>query len=348
MADPFTTALIAGTLGNIVGAGAQAGGQFLTGKSLELDEEQRRRLRELERMAAEGELGLTPSQREAYYTQVLTPVQAAEREALARFGATQQIGDIGQGAAFRQQQALKEGSEMQRQQAAQVVAQQERAAAEQQDQERLRLKEQERRAADMQRQAALTFLGGTGAAVAQAAGKQAEKAMAEELLKKRLDAMTKGDIIITDDTQDMFGISKEEPIPPVQYTPPSGRSRAEIAAEENPMLAAQAILAGTAGFGSTLGGFDMTPNSQKTPAQRNAQLGQPVAQQLPASGTQVTAPQVGDQFKSAGGYGYQIVGIDPNGDYIFDFVFKSGKLQGKQYGKGTPQYNEAISLMGGK
>lgn len=350
MADPFTTALIAGTLGNLVGAGATAGQQFLTGRSLMLDDEQKKRLKELERMAAEGELGLTPSQREAYYTQVLTPVQAAEREALSRFAGSQQIGDIGQGAAFRQQQALKEGSAMQRQQAAQTVAAQERAAAEAQDQERLRLKDQERRAAEMQRQAALTFLGGAGTALAQAAGKQAEKAMSEQLLQKRLDAMTKGDIIITDDTQSMLGIEKE----PFEGTPlnapmPSGRSQAEIVAEENPMLAAQAIFAGVGGFGNTVGGFDMTPNSEKSPEERVAQLGSPVVDQPPASGTQVTMPtyNIGQEVKTSAGWGYEIIEIDAQGNPVFTFISKNGKKSGR-FEVGSNPYNEAMRMLGGE
>lgn len=351
MADPFTTALIAGTLGNLVGAGATAGQQFLTGRSLMLDDEQKKRLKELERMAAEGELGLTPSQREAYYNQVLTPVQTAEREALSRFASSQSIGDIGQGAAFRQQQALKEGSAMQRQQAAQTVAAQERAAAEAQDQERLRLKDQERRAAEMQRQAALTFLGGAGTALAKAAGKQAEKAMSEELLQKRLDAMTKGDIIITDDTQSMLGIDKEpfDYESTINYQAPSGRSQAEIAAEENPMLAAQAIFAGSAGFGDTVGGFDMTPNSEKSPEERVAQLGSPVANQPPASGTQVTIPTytVGQQVRNSAGWGYDIIEIDAQGNPVFTFVSSKGKKSGR-FEVGSNPYNEAIRMLGGE
>ena len=104
--DPLTLAMLAGAGQALLKGGLTAAGQFGTARDLRLTPEQERRLRELERMQARNALGMTQGERELYRSQAMTPVQAAEREAMARFGASQNIGDIGQGAAFRQQQAL--------------------------------------------------------------------------------------------------------------------------------------------------------------------------------------------------------------------------------------------------
>ena len=92
-------------------------------------------------MEAEDAFGMSAADRDVYSTRVMSPVQTAEREALARFGASQAVGDIGQGAAFRQQQALKQTGE-----AARAEAQR----AEQHREHRTESRKQSRRAEQQQ------------------------------------------------------------------------------------------------------------------------------------------------------------------------------------------------------
>lgn len=432
MMDPFTAALIAGAASKFAGGAAKAGSQFLTGRSLMLDEEQQKRLKELERAAATGELGLTPTQMEGAYTQVLTPVQAAERQALANFAATQSIGDIGQGAAFRQQQALKEGSEMQRQQAAQLVAQKQQEEAARQDQERLRLKEQERRAQDLQRQAALSLLSAGADAAFGAAQMKAEKAMAEEIFNKRMDQLSKGDQKIVEGAQQLLDIPAPKPQQdqPPQPPPTQDQSQAELnkiidritkgkvsdemvmprpkdfmefleqsigfgrytpAAKERmrrefyekygytapqyernvgdvigQTLAApiRALTGGDVDRGAPGSAQNIVRSSEKTPAERLQLLGQQVASDIASSPAMTMGTQLGEQFgglvsgyanvpkigeifyKPNAKWGYELVAFDANGDPIFDFVKSDGTRANARFGKGTPQYDEAVQFMG--
>ena len=112
--DPATLALI-------LGAAGKAGQGIMTGASQidRLTPEQKNRMKELERNQALGLLGLDEAQQQQILNQQLQPVQAAEREAFSRQAQQQQIADIGQGAAFRGQQALLEASAQARSQATQ-------------------------------------------------------------------------------------------------------------------------------------------------------------------------------------------------------------------------------------
>ena len=105
----------------ILGAAGKAGQGIMTGASQidRLTPEQKNRMKELERNQALGLLGLDEAQQQQILNQQLQPVQAAEREAFSRQAQQQQIADIGQGAAFRGQQALLEASAQARSQATQ-------------------------------------------------------------------------------------------------------------------------------------------------------------------------------------------------------------------------------------
>jgi hypothetical protein len=218
MMDPFLMALLAEAGAKGVGQIAQAGSQFATGRDLRLNEEQKKRLRELERLEALNEFGLTPAQREAYQAQALSPVQAAERQALAQFGASQAIGDIGQGAAFRQQQAIKEGSEEARAKIAQAVAEKEAQAAQQQAQQLEALQAQERKSRQLQRDAAFGLLGGLAGAGAEAAGTYALNEAQQNLYDKKLRQLTGAESATADATRNLFGIATVDSIPSSQRT----------------------------------------------------------------------------------------------------------------------------------
>ena len=225
--DPFLMALLAEAGAKGVGQIAQAGSQFATGRDLRLDEEKKKRLRELERLEALNQFGLTPAQREAYQAQALSPVQAAERQALAQFGASQAIGDIGQGAAFRQQQAIKEGSEEARAKVAQAVAEKEAQAAQEQARQLQALQEQDRRARQLQRDAAFGLLGGLAGAAGEAAGTYALNEAQQNLYDKKLRQLTGAESATTNATRDMFGITPNSELTSEQRLDQLGQPVAE-------------------------------------------------------------------------------------------------------------------------
>ena len=182
-------AILAGAGKALAQGGLQAVGQFGAAQDLKLTPEQKKRLQELERMQARNALGMTQGERELYRSQSMTPIQAAEREVMARFGAAQNIGDIGQGAAFRQQQALSGTAQAARGQVAQAVAQRDADVAQQQAEEKARLEAQQQQAKALQRQAALSAIGGIAEAGFGTAGIKAEKIAADEEYQKKLDYM---------------------------------------------------------------------------------------------------------------------------------------------------------------
>jgi hypothetical protein len=173
-------ALLSGLGGSLIKGISGAYGAGGAAADLKLSEEQKRRLKELERMEAEDAFGMSAADRDVYSTRVMSPVQTAEREALARFGASQAVGDIGQGAAFRQQQALKQTGEAARAEAQRAVAEKESSVAQAQQQQLEQLRQQELQRKAMERQAVMSLLGAAGEGVAQAGGIAAKMKFAEE------------------------------------------------------------------------------------------------------------------------------------------------------------------------
>ena len=94
----------------LLSAGLKAGQSAVTGAGQIdlLSAEEKNRQKELERRLALGELGLDEASKQQIMGQQMGPQQAAEREAFSRQAQQQQIADIGQGSAFRGQQALLE------------------------------------------------------------------------------------------------------------------------------------------------------------------------------------------------------------------------------------------------
>tara|TARA_R100000664_G_C2758876_1_gene148125 strand:+ start:1225 stop:2298 length:1074 start_codon:yes stop_codon:yes gene_type:complete len=70
-----------------------------------LSAEQKNKMKELERQQALGLLGIDKAQEQQILSQQLQPVQTAGRQLLRETQQAQSIGDVGQGAAFRQQAA---------------------------------------------------------------------------------------------------------------------------------------------------------------------------------------------------------------------------------------------------
>ena len=202
-------AILAGAGQALLKGGLSAAGQYGAAQDLKLTPEQQKRLRELERMQARNALGMTQGERELYRSQAMTPVQAAEREAMARFGAAQNIADIGQGAAFRQQQALADTGQAARAQVSQAVAQRDADVAQQQAEEKARLEAQQRQAKALERQAALSVVGGIGEAAAGAAGVSAEYGMAKELYGKQIAELRGSAKATSQGTQNMLGVGKD-------------------------------------------------------------------------------------------------------------------------------------------
>jgi len=98
--DPATIAMIlkaAGEAAPGIGAGIS--------KIDFLSAEQKNKMKELERQQALGLLGLDKAQEQQILSQQLQPVQTAGRQLLRETQQAQSIGDVGQGAAFRQQAA---------------------------------------------------------------------------------------------------------------------------------------------------------------------------------------------------------------------------------------------------
>ena len=202
----MTMALIAGAVSSAIKGGTKAYGEYGTAQDLKLTEEQRRRLRELERLQAEDALGMSTGQREQYRSQAMSPVQTAEREALARFGASQSVADIGQGASFRQQQALKQASENARAEVSRSVAERDAQVAQQQAEEKARLETQQNQAKALERQAALSLVGGVAEGALGAVQIGAEHKYQEQLYDKRLKDLRGGQAVTSQGAQTMLGI----------------------------------------------------------------------------------------------------------------------------------------------
>lgn len=218
----MTMALIAGAVQSAVQGGVKAYGEYGTAQDLKLTEEQRRRLRELERLQAEDALGMSTGQREQYRSQAMSPVQTAEREALARFGAAQSVADIGQGAAFRQQQALKQASENARAEVSRSVAERDAQVAQQQAEEKARLETQQNQAKALERQAALSLVGGVADGALEAVQIGAEHKYQEQLYDKRLKDLRGGQAVTSQGAQIYLGISPQmEAVQNTKATPQS-------------------------------------------------------------------------------------------------------------------------------
>jgi hypothetical protein len=121
--DPLTLSLILQSVAE--GTQKGIGSAIQAGSTIDrLSPEQKTRMKQLERQQALGMLGMDKAQQQQILSQQLQPVQTSLREAMQAQAQQQQIGDIGQGSAFRGQQALLEGASQARTQATQSAQQQ--------------------------------------------------------------------------------------------------------------------------------------------------------------------------------------------------------------------------------
>jgi hypothetical protein len=216
-------ALLSGLGGSLIKGVSGAIGASGAASDLQLTDEQRRRLKELERMEAESAFGMSDQDRQVYGTQVMSPVQTAEREALARFGASQAVGDIGQGAAFRQQQALKQTSEAARAEAQRAVAERDAVVAQQQQQQLAMMRQQELQRKAMERQAVMSMLGAAGEGLTQAGGIAAKMKFAEETYER--DKPSKEDEEVISSTASILFGSSEPNYKAVEGASMSGKTQ---------------------------------------------------------------------------------------------------------------------------
>ena len=213
----------------ILGAAGKAGQGIMTGASQidRLTPEQKNRMKELERNQALGLLGLDEAQQQQILNQQLQPVQAAEREAFSRQAQQQQIADIGQGAAFRGQQALLEASAQARSQATQraqdVITERDALEEAAQLRELAQIKAQRQQNLEGIAQIA----GGVGDAALMGLGTSMAIKEAEGLEKKLLEAKEEEEKKMVEDTfkasQDYMGFLGS--FAPAQVTPALGAAQ---------------------------------------------------------------------------------------------------------------------------
>jgi hypothetical protein len=323
----------------MLGAAGKAGQGIMTGVSQidRLSPEQKNRMKELERNQALGLLGLDEAQQQRILNQQLQPVQAAEREAFSRQAQQQQIADIGQGAAFRGQQALLEASGRARAEATQraqdVIT--ERDALE----EAAQLRELDRIKAQRQMnlQAAGQIAGGVGDAALMGLGTSMAMKEAQGLEDKMLKAASEkqeqsigkktgasGEYVgfIQSFTEPIVEVPETDfnPLATAAQIPAPAAPVQQVASVNNPALDA------------------MVAEGRATPAEAEM-----IKQML---GMQVTMPRVGALINFGGegptSYGYKIEAIDPlTGLPSSVRWYKDGTLTEAVFEPGSEQYAEA-------
>ena len=302
--DPATLALI-------LGAAGKAGQGIMTGTSQidRLSPEQKNRMKELERNQALGLLGLDEAQQQRILNQQLQPVQAAEREAFSRQAQQQQIADIGQGAAFRGQQALLEGAGRARSEATQraqdVIT--ERNALEEASQ--LRELAQIKAQRQMNLQGIAQIAGGVGDAALMGLGTSMAMKEAQGLEDKMLKAATEQQ---TKQVESKTGASKE-----------------------------------TIGFLQSFNKPQLDVPQAAQPVPLTAPITQLVERYATMQATQPEGALINFAKEGEPPYGYIVGPIDPVTGQPVSVQFKSadGSLTGPKY-SGSQEYAEAMKMGG--
>ena len=318
--DPATLALI-------LGAAGKAGQGIMTGTSQidRLSPEQKNRMKELERNQALGLLGLDEAQQQRILNQQLQPVQAAEREAFSRQAQQQQIADIGQGAAFRGQQALLEGAGRARSEATQraqdVIT--ERNALEEASQ--LRELAQIKAQRQMNLQGIAQIAGGVGDAALMGLGTSMAMKEAQGLEDKMLKAATEQQ---TKQVESKTGASKET----IGFLQSFNKPQLDVPqADFNPYAAAVEQ--------------PVSPVAQPVPL--TAPITQLVERYATMQATQPEGALINFAKEGEPPYGYIVGPIDPVTGQPVSVQFKSadGSLTGPKY-SGSQEYAEAMKMGG--
>tara|TARA_R100000697_G_scaffold121783_1_gene149680 strand:- start:5589 stop:6620 length:1032 start_codon:yes stop_codon:yes gene_type:complete len=328
--DPRILALIAQAAGETV-AGVSRG----VPKINLLSPEQRNRVKELERQQALGLLGIDEATQQRMLNQQLQPVQALGRQAIQQAQQSQLIGDVGQGAAFRQQ-AAQQGA---LQQATIDATQRAQQQIEQMDELARARQLSEMRALQKQRQTTkegvtdiIGSLAGGAAMGAQvkAAKKELdtyESSLLTQAQQKQLDAMKKAsDGEASPDFMEAYlkaikSLNKPASLP----TPPSAPSEPSVA----PAVISPAVQ-------------DVLPMLMSG-------LGLPAT--VPAVPTSVVEPTtpmlpnpyiIGEQINTGDTYGYKVLEVGPDGNPTqiqwFDSTYPAGK-PGLIFNKNNPDHS---------
>jgi hypothetical protein len=126
-----------------IGTGIKTGaGMYQASKIYSKEDEER--LKELERLEAAGQLGLTDNERERLYQRASRPGLASERQSRDTLAAQQSIADTGAGQAAKQQAAITDISQKQKGRVAEQVEQQAMLAQQQDLAEMAALREREK------------------------------------------------------------------------------------------------------------------------------------------------------------------------------------------------------------
>ena len=329
--DPRILALIAQAAGETV-AGVSRG----VPKINLLSPEQRNRVKELERQQALGLLGIDEATQQRMLNQQLQPVQALGRQAIQQAQQSQLIGDVGQGAAFRQQ-AAQQGA---LQQATIDATQRAQQQIEQMDELARARQLSEMRALQKQRQTTkegvtdiIGSLAGGAAMGAQvkAAKKELdtyESSLLTQAQQKQLDAMKKAsDGEVSSDFMEAYlkaikSLNKPASLP----TPPSAPSE--------PSVAPAAI----------------SPAVQDVLPMLMSGLGLPAT--VPAVPTSVVEPTtpmlpnpyiIGEQINTGSTYGYKVLEVGPDGNPTqiqwFDSTYPAGR-PGLIFNKNNPDHSQ--------
>ena len=341
--DPRILALIAQAAGETV-AGVSRG----VPKINLLSPEQRNRVKELERQQALGLLGIDEATQQRMLNQQLQPVQALGRQAIQQAQQSQLIGDVGQGAAFRQQ-AAQQGA---LQQATIDATQRAQQQIEQMDELARARQLSEMRALQKQRQTTkegvtdiIGSLAGGAAMGAQvkAAKKELdtyESSLLTQAQQKQLDAMKKAsDGEASPDFMEVYLKAIKSLNKPVQtginrlFEIPSPTPPSAPAAPAAPAVAPAAIL----------------PAVQDVLPMLMSGLGLPAT--VPAAPTSVVEPTtpmlpnpytIGEQIMTGDTYGYKVleVGLDGNPTQIqwFDSTYPAGR-PGVIFNKNNPDHS---------
>ena len=188
MADVLGALAIAAGVSSAIktGAGMYSASQIFS-------KEDEKRLRELERLEAAGQLGLTDDERAQLEQRLSRPGMAAERQSRDVLAAQQSIADVGAGQAARQQAAITDMSQKQRGRVAEQLEQQAQIAKQQDLAEMAALRERQK---EESRQFWGAAAGGAAegiegiAAYQHAKYQEANRLQAEEWMKIQQDALT--------------------------------------------------------------------------------------------------------------------------------------------------------------
>jgi hypothetical protein len=320
-----------------------------TGQSIgaidRLSDEEKARLKELERQQALGLLGLDAAQQQQILNRNLMPIQSLQGELQRQQAQSQLIGNIGQGAAFRQRQLQQE--QLQKAQidatdrAQQQIQELDRIeeAKQQAELDRLKRQKQINQAAIAQLVTTGINLGVGGTTVAAA---QAGKLSGIEKLLLEQQDITKE--ISTEPIDDELATEMARALEAQQTLDLENAVGGEVMRQQSLLTPEQGgnlvIRPTQQSINELTGGLTPIERAQAEEAFIESVLGPNTINQPIVSNQPVLFKQPGQQ------YGYIISSTDELGrPTSFQFVKSDGSILTTKYELGTPQFKEALNLM---